>query len=1647
MKKLIATFTMFCSILSLSAQQYGNEWIDYSKTHYKFKIGSDGIYRISYATLKNVGFPVDNVNPQHIAVYLNGAEVPIYVKGESDGSFDALDFIELVGRANDGQLDSGLYRSSSEHTNPYHSLYNDSSVYFIVDLNTPSSKHIKDYSNSNFLGKSPDEYFGYTAVLKFDDDHFTGIPNGTSQEQSFSEYTNGEGFLSPRDNRFKGFQIATPNVYTQPHEASIDVSAFSRNNPSEIVNGYNHSFGIAVGNENNLIKQSLHNGYYHIQFNDVRIQSAELDSVTQLFMGETDVVNRPLSYHTVAYVRLNYRRNFDLGGTDSLTFTSQVGNDYYRFTRYGKENPLIYDLTNKDRIVPKLTGQTIEFNTSASNAKQMVLYDLSNVHQITELSEIVFSSKNTSNLDYLIVSSEKLKTSSQSYADYRSSAPGGNFTVGLFFSEKLYDEYFYGYHHPLAIRNFIKSVEKNSPILKYILLLGKGQEYQTIRYNRKNRDAFDLVPAIGLPASDYLYVSDLSAKSLAITTPIGRIPAKSDQEVVNYLDKLKEHESLDPAPWMKHIVQIAGGKNNNENTRFKGYLDSYYAIAKDSLLGAKRSIFSKQEANTVDNSLVEEIQNSINSGANFVNYFGHGSAQVIEVDFGEASALNNKGKYPLFIFNGCALGNTFVQTSKAEDYLLIGEKGCLGWIAGTGYGFISPLVNYSKILYLELLQANYGKSVGSSIKKTISTYQDPSDALNVINARQLLFQGDPALKIHSPKNSDPTISKAWVSTNFSAISDIELPFVLENHGKTSIDSVYIELSASDGARSESIISGYYPIPRNIDTIILQFEKSTFFTGVINFKLTIDPFDSISELSPYGESNNQYSFDHLFELKKPLIIYPLPNSIVGKSSAQTIVQISNPLRESVTLTYEIDTTPKFNSNLKVIETINTNNSIVEHSIQLPPVERKDYYLRVKSMKSSEESVWSNVPFAYLFQDSSGWSEGDKYNLRNAWTQFLNLDTSIGVFEFTRRPGNNYSILTNGRYPTSGFNWNWISIGAVNIVYNYQPNGVHIMAFNPNTEKRWNIPSQYNQRYPANPYWQANPPENQKEYYRTGEYTGVYLFPTAQKEGRDSLLQLLRDLPDGYHIAMHNNRVTGIEDWEQKIFDELAKFGITGMGVVKAGEPFALFGTKGDPSQSKEKYGDYSDTINPPINQNYEMTFDIFPKSSSGTLKSEKIGPATSWSNVLFSFTGYDSESDSIHLFIYGINEKGNEYILMQGVDSIYDISAIDAETYPYLRLAIYTEDPENFTPINIARWTVHYTGVPEIAVDIEIEDKIVSDSIDRGQPMSFSTALRNLSHLSFDSSITEIKLISENGIVTVIDTINTDSILGSNYKIITDTFDTQDLGGNYQLFVTANVDKRNVESEYKNNLYFRRFHVRTDSKNPLLDVTFDGLHILNNDIVSANTEIVVSAKDDNEFLFLDRPNIFDVYLKYPGKPKFDTITIDSSFVRFEPQTSAHTSARLIISSQNLPDGTYTLSANVRDRTNNGDKITPYIINFVVVNAQTVTNVYPYPNPFTSCAKFVFTCTGSMAPEQIQINIYTISGRRVKTISKEELGPIRIGNNVTDYCWDGTDEFGDRLANGVYLYKVDMYSNGERIEQRETSADHLFNNGFGKLYIAR
>jgi flagellar hook assembly protein FlgD len=157
-----------------------------------------------------------------------------------------------------------------------------------------------------------------------------------------------------------------------------------------------------------------------------------------------------------------------------------------------------------------------------------------------------------------------------------------------------------------------------------------------------------------------------------------------------------------------------------------------------------------------------------------------------------------------------------------------------------------------------------------------------------------------------------------------------------------------------------------------------------------------------------------------------------------------------------------------------------------------------------------------------------------------------------------------------------------------------------------------------------------------------------------------------------------------------------------------------------------------------------------------------------------------------------------------------------------------------------------------------------------------------------------------------------------------------------------------------------------------------------------------------------------------------------------------------SGPDLPeDGVYKLIVSGKDKAGNvAGNALKYDVNFTVENKPSITNVLNYPNPFSTATQFIFTMTGSEIPSQFKIQILSVTGKVVREIKKNELGNLHIGRNMTDYRWDGKDEYGQMLGNGVYLYRVVTSIRGENVEQRKNAnVDKYFKNGYGKLYIMR
>jgi hypothetical protein len=129
---------------------------------------------------------------------------------------------------------------------------------------------------------------------------------------------------------------------------------------------------------------------------------------------------------------------------------------------------------------------------------------------------------------------------------------------------------------------------------------------------------------------------------------------------------------------------------------------------------------------------------------------------------------------------------------------------------------------------------------------------------------------------------------------------------------------------------------------------------------------------------------------------------------------------------------------------------------------------------------------------------------------------------------------------------------------------------------------------------------------------------------------------------------------------------------------------------------------------------------------------------------------------------------------------------------------------------------------------------------------------------------------------------------------------------------------------------------------------------------------------------------------------------------------------------LEPGPHTLTLKAFDVYNN-----PSVENleFTVVKKEKITleHVLNYPNPFTTNTQFMFEHNQACSYLRVKIEVYTISGKLVKTI---KTNTQTDGFRIEPIPWNGRDDFGDKIARGVYIYKVSVENlEGEVAEKIE------------------
>ncbi len=1662
---LLVSFCLFFAGKNpISAQILTQNWINFSQSYYKLSVAQTGIYRITKSDIDALN--LGNINPKQMQIFFRGKEQAIFVQGESDNTFDANDYIEFYGKRNDGTQDVGLYVASFEQMNPYYNLYSDTTAYFLT-YNLTNSQGKRMVQSPSQTMQASNVAYHWAEDVKFFAERYTLGQNyriGTNEFIYLAESDQGEGWVSnPIDaNSSRDFSFVTPNFYNANPALVPKLEVTLAGNT---IDAYRYQVWIGSSvNSLRLVRDAT--GYSHekkLVVENVLLSDFGANTIVRVTCPNGSGVGGIV----VAYTKITYPQNYVANGNNPYYFNVPNTNNANNFLQINNtpNNCTLYNITNEDNIsLPFVQNNNGNIQTIINGAIPNKLYLHNNQPLSVLKKERIFFQQitNPAQYNYLIVSHPKLRIPLngqdmvQAYANFKATPTGGSFAPLVMNIDMLYNQFAYGEKTPLAIRRFAEYMYQNRPVnnpVRYMFLMGKSVALPD-KYNNLNvrqnpiHFSMDLVPTGGVPASDNVLVAGFNNTGTPHPDiPIGRLSVSNPDKIKNYLDKVMEHESTDNTLWQKNFIHLTGGNNATEQVLFRSYADFFKTIAEGLYLGARVSSASKTTTNPVE---LLNISDLVNRGVGLITFFGHSSINTTDLEIGYASDdlqnYRNKGKYPMVFTNGCQLGGIFSDAvTLSEDWVLTKDRGSIGFVAHSFFGYSIPLYEYTARFYTLSFQdlSLIGKPIGNLLKENARL--SPDNVVDKSTAQQMILQGDPSIRFVNADKVDYYTAnnqlylESYDNKPITASTDsFKLKIIVSNLGRIQPNqnlSVRVKRTYSNGTVTTLLNPTGYPYIRYRDTLtfVLKRENALDAFGLNRIQVELDYLNLIDEIR---EDNNSGILEFFFPKVGVIPVYPPEYSIQNVQPVNLRFLASSGTNEGKNFVVEIDTVATFNSSAKRASIIPAGsqgnwevNLLTDNS-----TDSTVYFWRVNYAEEigNPNAIWGESSFIYIKNSSEGWSQSRYTQLPKAQLNQMVRDDNAQRINFAKlsKP---LIVKTIGGNPI-GIDTNYVKSNTFVDFFGPQISGTNECGINT-------IVCMAFDKTTGNPYL-VNAINSCGQVLKLANF-----YNNAQIVG-GALQSFLAQVSAGDFVLFFTKGNIDFSSWSSNNFNVFGQIGgnPNKYNTLQNAHPYIILGKKGGAMGSA-----YEVTASNPTTAKMEkIQFNgaIEVPQYYGTITSSVIGPATKWKEVIHTIKK-ENPSDYYRLEVFGMDENRNISALpVATVNSLsFNIANISATQYPYMVLKATMADTLQKTAPQLKKWMVLYDGVPEGMIDVAKIGAVnyVVPPKDEAEDFKLDFAFTNIGNVTFLVDSLNVTFTIRNK-QTLAQTITTKKIKAPALREST-RFDfwvrTLGLGGNYELKVFVNP-YLTLEYYYENNVLTVPFTIRKDVAPPLLDVAFDGKKIMDGEIVSPNPLITVALRDNNRNVPMNTSNLL-VALKRPCQTcDFEDINPSQPLVTYSIQNGV---LQFNIQRENLPNGIYTLRAQGTDGAGNRAGSTPYTIRFEVVNEATVTNVYPYPNPFSSHTRFVFTLTGKEIPDEIKIQIMTVSGRVIREITQAEIGTIRVGNNITDYMWDGTDEFGDKLANGVYLYRVIMRAKGQDLDLRSTAGDKAFKNGIGKLYIAR
>ncbi|MFH0734002.1 MAG: C25 family cysteine peptidase [bacterium] len=1544
--------------------QSTDSWIDYGKEYLKIGVNKDNIYRIDKQDLIEKQINPAAIDPKTFKMFCRGEQIPIYVSGEDDFSFDTSDYIEFVGTRNT----EPNYREIALANTPYKEYlnrYTDTTAYW---LTWDGDYGLRVDTTINYSSIPVDTLNYYDEFLHFEKDvwYDFSLSGGDIRREDPNILENETWIYGSYGVGTQTQNFTVTNLFPNKQ---VKIFAKLMNYASSLAEKAN-LIALKINNYDTPYDSSYMNKYEQKIYKGIFNSSLLVNGTNKLkvisYVTQSTVNSYAFDWREIEYPRyikaINDTLSFGYRSLDSpvfayLNLTNVTTNNFvlYKYYKNGK-NIKITNYSKNDNIITFIDtvnhGDLYILKTPSTIKKPIFYYK--------KTFENLRNTENTAS--YLIITHPKLIDNARNYANFVSNSYNVNTKVINVFD--IYDEFNYGFFAPEPIKEFLKTAYYNwqEPKIKNIFIIGRAN-YDF--YGNKVKYASSpvelcFVPSYGTPVSDNWYVIWDTTGANIPQINIGRLPARNNDELLHYFSKHQNYIQQIYDEWNKKYLFFTGGNFNDPNqiSTLKAINDNIIeSYVKPAPIGGN-AVHLYKTINPITNFgpySSEFIQNRIDEGNVFISYLGHSGTQTWDNSITDPIQLRNiRNRSPLITDFGCSTAR-FAEpdiTSFSELFVNGISGQAIGYVGNSSLGFTSTSYVAPKLFYAKILRDsvyNLGDAHRLSKIDLLTTYGS-TGTYRLFSLTNTLV-GDPIINLAIPVKPNLIIStkNIKIQGNINDLTDSVLCKIeFYNMGKTVPDSFNIAVNHIYNSQVIKSDTFRISLPLLVDSLSIYFIVKNK-PGEHKFEVFLDEKNEISEI--YENDNNLlYTFNVTSTTIRNLLTSPVENQI--NSNLVMLNPIGKPDEDKfiVKLSKEIS----FNQADSLVFTFDRLFTKVNLS-QFSSLDR----IWLKSKFKSSGEFGEAVSF-YL-------GDKDKYLLKDS------LSFTLGQFNQLSYSNNSLkidSINFNLYALSAGFNAGRtviIALNNQNLIPENTLRGYHVCVFDNNSLNLLDVKL----------FSLAN---------GAAVVSAFIDYLDSLQNDKILVISVSDDGQVGLTAALKNK----IKEFGSKYIDQL--------GFRNS---WAMIGYKGAPT------GTVPEDLKTAFAGKVEIDTLIKRMPTSGIYTTSTIGPVNNWRSMEVNQSV--NEGTDIKYRVLGITEDNSidtlNYVTINE-SGVGDLNNIDAIIYSKIKLLLeFTTNPNINSP-ELKSLSVDYKKLPELAINYQVVS-VSSDTVDQGQEVDLNFSFLNAGGSKADSFIVHVNLIKADNtkrilidsLITQLDTMVFKEFL-FNYKT-----NFNDSYGNmaFEIFLDS---QNNVKELYKDNNYFKiPFYVIKDTITNLHSATintkFDNVDIADGDYVSANPEISIQM----DYLSLFPYNDTTAVKFYLDGVRIYRSQLDSSVY--------DTASRRVVYkiTPELSDGEHQIRVSGENIIGNIEETSGYQKSFVVSSEAKILYAYNYPNPFVDDTYFTFKLT--QIPDELNIRIYTVAGRLIK---KFDIKQSDLTIDFNKIYWDGKDEDGDNIANGIYFYKI-------------------------------